>query len=58
MYADQCRGQKRNIKMSVLCNYIVASPSFTVNEIDHKFLVSGHSFLPCDKDFGLVEKQK
>lgn len=27
-------------------------------EIDHKFLVSGHSFLPCDQDFGLIEKQK
>lgn len=58
MYSDQCGGQNRNIKMAVLCNYIVASPSFTVNEIDHKFLVSGHSFLPCDQDFGLIEKQK
>ena len=29
-----------------------------VKNIDHKFLVSGHSYLPCDQDFGLVEKQK
>lgn len=58
MYSDQCGGQNRNIKMAVLLNYIVLSPSFTVNEIDHKYLVSGHSFLPCDQDFGLVEKQK
>ncbi|KAJ8889129.1 hypothetical protein PR048_008623 [Dryococelus australis] len=26
--------------------------------IDQKFLVSGHSFLPCDKDFVLIERRK
>lgn len=57
MYSDQCGGQNRKIKMAVLCKYIVAIPSLTVNEIQ-TFLVSGHSFLPCDQDFGLVEKQK
>jgi len=29
-----------------------------VDCIDHIFMVSGHSFLPCDEDFGLDEKQK
>lgn len=58
MYSDQCGGQNRNIKMSLLCNYITASPDFNVDEIDHKFLVSGHSYLPCDQDFGLIEKEK
>lgn len=58
MYSDQCGGQNRNIKMATICNYIVANTSLSVNEIDHKFLVSGHSLLPCDQDFGLVEKQK
>lgn len=58
MYFDQCGGQNRNIKIETLCNYIVASSSFTVEEVDHKFLVSGHSYLPCDQDFGLIEKQK
>lgn len=58
MYSDQCGGQNRNIKMAVLCNYIVSSPDFTVTEIHHKFLVSGHSYLPCDQDFGLIEKEK
>lgn len=56
MYSDQCGGQNRN-KISALCNYIVTSSDFTIEEIDHKFLVSGHSFLPCDQDFGLIEKQ-
>lgn len=58
MYSDQCGGQNRNIKMSVLCQYIVSHPDYTVTEIDHKFMVSGHSYLQCDQDFGLVEKQK
>jgi len=58
MYSDQCGGQNRNIKLSLLCQYIVSSPEYTVKNIDHKFLVSGHSYLPCDQDFGLVEKQK
>ncbi|XP_074028086.1 uncharacterized protein [Leptinotarsa decemlineata] len=58
MYSDQCGGQNRNIKMSLLCNYITASRNFTVEEIDHKFLVSGHSYLPSDQDFGLIEKEK
>lgn len=58
MYSDQCGGQNRNIKMYSFCNYIVTSPNFVVNKIDHKFLVSGHSYLPCGEDFGLIEKRK
>lgn len=58
MYSDHHTGQNRNIKMATIYNYVVANTSLSVNEIDHKFLVSGHSFLPRDQDFGLVEKQK
>ena len=29
-----------------------------LDSIDHIFMVSGHSFLPCDEDFGLYEKEK
>jgi len=58
MYSDQCGGQNRNIKLSLMCNYITTSPEFKVSQIDHKFLCSGHSYLPCDQDFGLIEKSK
>ena len=58
MYSDQCGGQNRNIKLSLMCSYITTSPDNTVSRIDHKFLCSGHSYLPCDQDFGLVEKSK
>lgn len=58
MYSDQCGGQNRNIKIAALCMHIVSNPEFTVENIDHKFTVSGHSFSSCDRAFGLVERQK
>lgn len=58
MYSDQCGSQNRNIKMALLCQFIVSSPEYTAVKIDHKFFVSGHSYMACDQDFGLVEKQK
>lgn len=58
MYSDQCGGQNRNFKMAALCAYMVAAEEYAVKTIDHKFLVSGHSYLPNDQDFGLVEKNK
>lgn len=58
MYSDQCGGQNRNIKMALICNFIVCSDYLSPTQIHHKFLVSGHSYLPCDRDFGVIEKQK
>lgn len=49
MYSDGCGGQNRNIKMALICHYVVQSQEFTIEEIQHKFLVSGHSFLVCDR---------
>lgn len=58
MYSDQCGGQNRNFKIAALCTFIASSSDYKVDNIDHKFLVSGHSYLPNDQDFGLVEKNK
>lgn len=58
MYSDQCGGQNRNIKMSVLCDYILKTKINNLSLIDHKFMVSGHSYLACDRDFGVIEKHK
>lgn len=35
--------------------HIVASPEYSFKTIDHKFMVSGHSYLPNDRDFGNIE---
>lgn len=58
MYSDQCGGQNRNIKLSLICNYVIQNKISNVKQIDHKFLVSGHSYLACDRDFGVIEKNK
>ena len=55
-YSDSCGGQNRNIKMVAMWLYITQSTAIDV--VDHKFMVSGHSFLPNDTDFGLIERAK
>jgi len=42
--------------MICLWNWLVFSGMFT--QIDHKFLVSGHTYLLCDHDFAQIEKKK
>lgn len=44
------------IKVAVLCKYILESELSALNQIDHKFLVSGHSFMSCDQK--VIEKNK
>ena len=56
VYSDACGGQNRNINVACLWLYIVSSTSYPYTTIDHKFMVSGHSYLPNDRDFGSIEK--
>jgi len=55
IYSDTCPGQNRNIKLALSLLKLVQSDIITTNVIEQKFLVSGHSFLPNDSDFGSVE---
>ena len=54
-YSDACTGQNRNINIALIWLKIVQSSDNNVETVDHKFMVSGHSFLPNDRDFGLIE---
>lgn len=56
MYSDQCGGQNQNAKIASFSTYMDSSPNYMAETIDLKFLVSGHSCLPNDQDFG--EKQE
>ena len=56
-WSDSCGGQNRNIKMAVCLLNLVLDVNFPYTVITQKFLVSGHSFLPNDSDFGDIEKQ-
>ena len=58
IYTDCCGGQNRNFKIAMVWNYLVQSAKYNVSCIDHKFLQTGHTFLPNDQDFGLIEKNK
>lgn len=54
-YSDMCTGQNRNIKVALMWLKIVQALDNNVEIIDHKFLISGHSFLPNDRDFAVIE---
>ena len=55
-YSDSCGGQNRNKKMALMWLYICQKYNF--DEITHRFMISGHSFLPNDADFGVIERSK
>lgn len=55
-YSDACGGQNRNLKQCLLWLKLLSEPDLQLETIDHKFMVSGHSFLPNDRDFGVIEQ--
>ena len=55
-YTDTCGGQNRNEKIAKMFMYIVQNTH--IQQIDHKFFESGHSFNECDADFAVIEKAK
>lgn len=56
MWCDNCAGQNKNKMLVFAMFYLVASGWF--ESIECRFLVSGHSFMPCDQDFAMIEKRK
>ena len=56
IWSDRCVGQNNNFKMLTLLQHLVIWGYFT--EVEQKFLCSGHSFLPCDRQFALIERKK
>lgn len=54
LYSDACTGQNRNLKVALMLMKLTQDSNIEV--IDHKFMTSGHSYLPNDSDFGIIEK--
>ena len=54
-YSDSCGGQNKNIHVLSFFLNLVKSHKFKL--IHHKFLEGGHTFLPNNRDFGLVKKK-
>lgn len=55
-YSDACGGQNKNKNIAKLFMHIVRSTN--IEQIDHKFFESGHSYMECDRSFALIEKTK
>lgn len=56
IYTDNCGGQNKNWVLMMLWLQLVRENRY--NAIEHRFLVSGHTYLPSDRDFAVIEKHK
>ena len=54
-FSDSCGGQNRHFKMAMLGSYTVSSGAAS---FEQRFMKSGHSFLPNDAHFGVIERAK
>lgn len=55
LYSDGYGGQNKNNVMIRFCLALTDTGMF--EKVVHKFPIRGHSFLPCDRDFGLVKRK-
>ena len=55
IFSDNCSGQNKNKNIILTCLRNIHAGRFT--EITHYFMTPGHSYLPCDRDFGIIEKK-
>jgi hypothetical protein len=57
LWGDSCGGQNRNFIVAVmLLHFLKTQPNSKLKKISFKFLVSGHSYNACDRDFAVFEK--
>lgn len=55
IFCDNCCGQNKNNTMVRFLTSLVELKRF--EEIQIYFPLRGHSFMPCDRDFGLIKRQ-
>ena len=55
-FSDCCGGQNRN--KNIVSFFVYICENTHIKSWTHKFLESGHSYLPNDTDFGKIEKAK
>lgn len=57
MYSDCCSGQNKNSILIAMCLWFLENQE-SINVIDHKFLVPGHTRMECDSDHAKIEKAR
>lgn len=55
IFSDGCAGQNKN--HTVIRFLLALASSGKFRKIFHYFPIRGHSFLPCDRDFGVVKRR-
>lgn len=55
LWSDSCGGQNRSIKLVLMLTHILQN-HHSLQSISMRFLLSGHSFLPNDSEFGDAER--
>ena len=53
IFSDNCAGQNKNI--NIVMNYLRWVHGGKFSRVEHYFMEPGHSYLPCDRDFGNFE---
>lgn len=56
LWCDNCGAQNKNQMLLMSIIYLVHKGFY--RSIDVKYLVSGHSYMNCDRDFGVIEKKR
>ncbi|MPC67491.1 hypothetical protein E2C01_061668 [Portunus trituberculatus] len=54
IFFDNCAGQNKNYNLVLFYLRLIHQNRFSA--VHHFYLETGHSFLPCDRDFGVFEK--
>lgn len=56
LWCDCCSGQNRNQILPMMLHHYLSMQS-NIDEISIRFLCPGHTYMSCDRDFGLIEKK-
>lgn len=56
LFSDGCVGQNKNRAMVIFLQTLIEAKVY--ERIDHYFLYRGHTYLPNDRDFAMIEKRK
>lgn len=58
IFTDNCSSQNKNYALVQYLYTIVVENTFELKTIIHRYSEPVHSFLPCDKAFGIIEKRR
>ncbi|KAL5241699.1 hypothetical protein ACI65C_013355 [Semiaphis heraclei] len=58
LFSDNCSAQNKNHTLTQFLYTVVNTKMHGIKKIVHRYPEPGHSFLPCDRNFGQIEKQR